>query len=556
MDSKFPIRRIIWLVLVVLIIAAYINTINSPFVYDDKIEVVGNRTIRFIEEWKAILLYNPSRMLLQLTYAFNFNRYEFDPTGYHITNIAIHICSAGACLFMTERLAIIAKLPRPILFASAISVLWLLHPMSTEAVTYITGRSESLCGLFSLIAIGCWANNIQKPNIWWRFASVIATLCAAMSKEVGLIIPAILLALELIFTSKVRWKNYTPFALMLIAGAGTRAFIVYNELQSDNTIGNIAYHLIPREVDRAFLVQILTQMEVWLRYIWLWFVPYPQTIYHHVPDATVISLRTGFIATCWLSTIFFSWRLSRNNQLARFALVAAIIVLLPSSSFAPLKENMAEHRSYQFGLFLLIYVFSYLHHKLAANLIAIIAVILTSVTHIRNTVWSSEVLLWKEATDHSPEVAQVWYGLGDSHRFAKQFEEALTAFHTCTELDPMYLDCWNNLGISHAEMGNPIKAQEVWKKALLYDSSYCKAHTNLGFLAFRMQQWDEALIEFRTAIVYCPNSTIAHYGLGSIYYGPRRDRQKAIYHFDRLLIIDPTFDYASEAREKLLELTW
>ena len=67
MDNNFPIRRVIWLALVILIVIAYANTLHSPFVYDDKIEVVGNRTIRFIDEWKAILLYNPSRMLLQLT---------------------------------------------------------------------------------------------------------------------------------------------------------------------------------------------------------------------------------------------------------------------------------------------------------------------------------------------------------------------------------------------------------------------------------------------------------------------------------------------------------
>ena len=85
---------------------------------------------------------------------------------------------------------------------------------------------------------------------------------------------------------------------------------------------------------------------------------------------------------------------------------------------------------------------------------------------------------------------------------------------------------------------------------------YCKAHTNLGFLAYRTQQWDEALIELKTAIVYCPENTIAHYGLGSIYYGPRRNPQKAIYHLDTLLRINPNFDYASQAREKLLDLTW
>jgi tetratricopeptide (TPR) repeat protein len=105
-------------------------------------------------------------------------------------------------------------------------------------------------------------------------------------------------------------------------------------------------------------------------------------------------------------------------------------------------------------------------------------------------------------------------------------------------------------------MNNLEKAKETWLKALEEQPSYCKAHTNLGFMAYRQQEWDNALVEFRSTLTYCPTNVIAHYGLGLIYYSPRLDVQKAIHHFDQVLKIDPTFDYASDARQKLLDLTW
>ena len=235
-------------------------------------------------------------------------------------------------------------------------------------------------------------------------------------------------------------------------------------------------------------------------------------------------------------------------------------MLLPSSSFAALQENMAEHRSHQMGwylgLFGLTLLWEYRVHTLLKVLAPLTLMLLGWRTFERNNIWTSEVLLWQEATLVNPESPKAWYGLGDAHRFARQFEPSLAAFATCTRLDVQDMDCWNNMGIVYAEMSNVDKARETWMSALEHNSAYCKAHSNLGFLSYRQEDWDDALVEFRSALVYCPTNVIAHYGLGLLYYGPRLDVQKAIHHLDKVLQINPTFDYASDARQKLLDLTW
>ena len=116
--------------------------------------------------------------------------------------------------------------------------------------------------------------------------------------------------------------------------------------------------------------------------------------------------------------------------------------------------------------------------------------------------------------------------------------------------------------MTRAQQGNAAGAEEAWKTVLLkkparWTKSHCKAHNNLGILAAQGQKWDIAVTEFHTTLGLCPDNVLAHYLLGEIHYGPQRfDKKKAIYYFERLLLLEPTFHKAEEVRKKLLELTW
>ena len=519
--------------------------------------MVGNPTIRFIEEWQAILLYNPSRLLLQSTYALNFHFSQFDPFQYHLTNLGIHLLTALCSLLFLEQLFLLFSRKQALLSASLLSFLWIVHPLATESVIYITGRSESLCALFSLLALGLYTKGLRSQQSSLQLLAWISIIPALLTKEVALVLPLVFLWLEYCSGGKrPSLKKIIPLSLFFLLGFGSRLFIVYNENPASSWL-ELIDSLVPNEVERPMAIQLNTQMEVWLRYAALWIFPYQQTIFHHIPDLSPSSLRGIGVGISWIILIGLGIQQGRKDPLRCFALGAAILLLLPSSSFAALKENMAEHRSHQFGLFFLLYGLSFLPQRLISwKLIPPIAIVFSFLSFQRNKVWTTEVSLWQEATLHSPESAAAWYGLGDAHRFAKQFEPALAAYSTCTRLDREYFDCWNNFGITYAEMGNPKKASDIWFQLLQISPGYCKAHTNLGFLAYQQQSWENAIVEFRSALGKCPSSVIAHYGLGLIYYRPRFDKEKAIFHLDQVLRLNPNFDYASDAREKLLELTW
>ena len=556
-NDKFPVRRLVWVLLTICLIAIYLPSINAPFVYDDKIEVIGNPTIRFLEEWKAILLYNPSRLLLQISYALNFHFGTFDPRSYHISNLAIQILTAACSLFFLEQLFLLFQRKQALVWAALLSTIWTLHPMATESVSYITGRSESLCALFSILALGFYAKGLRSKSTPLQGLAWFLTILALLVKEVAVVLPLAFLWMEYCLPDhRLSKRMLLPVLLFFGLGFGIRFFIVANE-NPDGSLILLLQSLLPNEVDRPLLTQLNTQMEVWLRYAGLWTFPYQQTIFHHIPDLNPFSVKGVGIFVAWITVLGLGFKNAKQRPLALFALGVAILFLLPSSSFAALKENMAEHRSHQFGLFFLIFLGSFLSHKsISWKIVPAFALVLSFLTYQRNQVWTSEVRLWQEATIHSPDSAPAWYGLGDAHRFAKQFEPALAAYSTCTRLDKEYLDCWNNFGITYAEMGNSNKAIDTWEQVLRIKPTYCKAHTNLGFLAYQQERWEDAITEFRSTIVNCPNNIISHYGLGLIYYRPRFDKEKATYHLDRVLQINPNFDYASDARKKLLELTW
>ncbi len=556
--SAGVVRRVLMLLLAVLLVLVWQGSLDSPFVYDDKIEVVGNATLRDLDEWRAIATYNVSRPLLVLSYALDFARNGLQPRGYHLSNLLVAGLAAWWAFLLAESLLRLARISQPMLRAGLVAAIWVAHPMGVEAVVYITGRSESLCALFSFFSLWAWAEALRleregERGTPWRAASLLAFLGAVSSKEVGAMVPAAALAMELLFATgglgarlrSVRWAWMVPTAALIGLAAWLR-------LQH-------AASFLPKEVDRPLLVQLLTQSESWLHYLRLWLLPWGQTIFHHLPDADPAGLRAWLALGGWVAVVLAGLAWGRKVPLAGLALLCGALFLLPSSSFVALKENMAEHRAYQTGFWLLLAIGATVPERWgrAALGLGVAAILgLGGLSQLRHRAWSSEVALWQEAVDRGPEVAQAWYGLADAHRFAADFDRAIEAYRRALELEPSYLDAWTNLGIAQASLGDVGGARESFRSALRESPTYCKAHANLGVLAAGQKDWDEAMVAFRTAALYCPDNARAHLGLCELYRGPIRDRERAIFHCEAYLVLAPTSEQSQQVKEWVLELTF
>ena len=191
-----------WLVIMGLVALSYLNGMHAPFVYDDRIEVVGNPTIRDLGSWRAVLEYNVSRVLLILSYAWNFRSFGLDPFGYHVTNLVIHGLTVAAGIVLAARVGRLGEHSRPLWVALLAGCLWAIHPMASEGVIYITGRSESLCALFVFSALAAWAEALLREaedgrGTRMRLLAVGTTLFAMGTKEVAIMTPFAMLAMEI-----------------------------------------------------------------------------------------------------------------------------------------------------------------------------------------------------------------------------------------------------------------------------------------------------------------------------------------------------------------------
>jgi tetratricopeptide (TPR) repeat protein len=543
-------RWLAWGLLCVLVALAWANGLDSAFTYDDKAEVIGNRTIRVLDQWRIMLDYNWSRPVTISTYALNYHFAEREPFLYHLVDAVIHAVNAGLAMLLVAELAQARRLERPLLIGLVAAAIWALHPLQTESVTYVTGRSEQLVAtayLGGCLAFARWraVGGLQHYVVAW-----VAVVVGAFTKEVAVTMPVAFALIELTAYREGRWrelafKEHIPGVLGVCLFFGWR-WHLYGSLLS------------PTEPLRdRWGVQIWTQAEVWWRYLQLVLVPLGQSVFHDHPE-TGPSLRSvAAMLGLFGLTGAALWGM-RKRPLLALAWMFYALVLLPSSSIEPLKETMAEHRLHISLLGPAMLAGVGLVHLGRRGLIGggLLTLVLLVLTFQRNRVWADEVSLWGEAAARNPASGEALYGYGDALHLAEEHGLARDAFQEAIEVQPGNLDARTNLGREQAELGNRAEAEAAWLGALEISPSYCRAHNNLGLLHGRSGDYRQAERDFRTTLAYCPNDCIAHRVLGEAYHKHLDDPKLAVLHYQ--IYLDRCGDdvYAPNVREELMKLTW
>ena len=549
MNRREAQRWLTWAALLVVVALAYASSLDGAFTYDDKVEVIGNRTIRVLDRWRVMIGYNLSRPITIASYALNYHFAEQEPFLYHLVDVVIFGLEVGLAFLLVSSLAEIKQHPRPVIVGAIAAGLWAAHPLNTEAVSYITGRSEQLCALFYLL--GCWS------FVRWRqvggaqhFAGAwISVVLGALTKEVAITMPAAFLLIELVAIRSmdwraVRWRDHVLGVVGVVAFLGWR-YSMYGTVTS------------PVPPQRPLDVQIFTEFEVWIRYVQLSIIPYGQSVFHDHAETGPTLRSIAAMAAVLGGTGVAIWKGRKHPWLA-FCWLWFALALLPSSSFFALKETMAEHRIH-LSLLGVMAAAAFGLDRLGRRghiSAAILVLGLVAATIVQNRVWQSETALWAQASERNPSSAEAWYGYGEALHLDQEFGLAREAYRNATERDDDYLDAWNNLGREEAILGNREEAEEAWKSALKRSPSYCKAHNNLGLLFGRSGQYKEAEMELLTSLQYCPNNCLANRLLGDLYADHLDNERAAVARYNAFLDRCGDDDYAARARERRDELTW
>jgi len=561
-------------------LAAYANSFVGVNIYDDYGAIRENLTIRHLWPIGRVLA-PPSngetvsgRPILNLTFALNYAVGQSGVGGYHSVNLAIHIFAALLLFGILRRtLLLLSEKPKPFeedkgsrgkgvnesrpacFLAFSVALLWVVHPLQTESVTYIVQRAESLVGFFYFLTLYCvirgTADGEGKPVVIWHIGAVLACLLGMATKEVMVTAPLVVLLYDRTFLAgsfrgalRRRWGLYAGLA-------ATWVLLAYLVI-STGLLGQEADFIATNRWCYA-----CTQPGVLLYYLRLCVWPHPLCLDYGWPVAgSVKDVLPPTIVVGGLIAVTL-WGLIHNRP---FGFLGAwfFLILAPTSSVHPLRQPAFEHRLYlslaavvtlavmsgnTLGRTMLRRGVLTARSATAIGGVLVMAVALTLgfVTCRRNDDYQSDIVIWQDTVNKVPNnfVAHNYLGVALARR--GDVEDAIGHYRKALELKSDFVDAHNNLGTALAGRGQVDEAIAHFRKALDINPERADAHNNLGIALAGRGQVDEAIAHSRRALEIQPDKWAAHNYLGLVLAG-RGDVEDAIGHYRKALELKP--DYA------------
>jgi cytochrome c-type biogenesis protein CcmH/NrfG len=528
------------------ILLAYSGTLRVPFVFDDRESIVGNPTLGSL---KSALLPPDNatvggRPVLNLSLAVNRALGGDGVWGYHAANLLIHILAAMALLGIVRRTLepALGRRARPLALSAAL--VWALHPLLTESVTYVIQRAESLMGLFYLLSVYCFIRgaDASKPTAAaWRILCVGACALGMATKEVMVSAPLVILLLDRTFIAgslaaalRSRGGVYAGLAATWILLAA----LVVSGHGRGGTAGFSA--------GVAWWSYALTQLPAVAHYLRLCLWPHPLAFDYGTSLAGLTAGGVpGAIVVLGLAAATV-WALVRRPALG-FLGFAFFAILAPSSSVVPVvTETMAEHRMY-LPLIPVVLVAVAAVGRVARGFTLPICVVLAAAlglaTFLRNGVYRSEESLWRDTVDAVPDNPRAHNNLG----FVLSGEpgrlgDAVGQYEEAVRLRPSYATAHANLANALVRIpGRMDDAIAHYEESLRLDPTQYETQYNLACaLQGRPGRADEAIERLEEAVRLKPDYAEAHANLGFELQGRPGGLAGAIAHYEASLRLNPS----------------
>ncbi len=561
------------LALVLAVAGAYANSLAAPFVFDDGFGIVRNPTIRQL--WRIGDVLSPpsgfavcARPLVNLSLAVNYAISGLNPWSYHALNVVFHALAALA-LFGILRRTLAG--PRAALAAWTAALLWALHPLLTESVTFVIQRTESLMGLCYLTTLYCFIRGTQGSGRPWFGLCFLSCLAGMASKEVMVSAPLLVLLYDRTFVAGTFAAAWSRRRALYLALASTWILLAYLVLSSGaNRAGAAGFG-----TGIAWWVYGLTQGQAIVHYLRL--AAWPAGLTVDYGERLAGGFREAALPVVAILALLGATLVALRRRPALGFLGAWFFAILaPSSSILPLAtQTMAEHRMYLplaslAGLFTLGLRAVAGWRGLAAS--AILAAGLGGLTARRNHDYRSEVALWTDTVGKQPDNPRAHYNLGVALDQARAVPDALLHYREAIRLKPGYVEAHNNLandlqlsgrlaealaeiqeavrlkpddaearynlGNALFASGRPAAAAASYGAALGLRPDYAEAQTNLGVALFALGQTADAIASYRTAVRLDPHYAVAQYDWGNALAETGRAAE-AIAHYEAALQLDP-----------------
>ena len=522
------------------ILAVYGNSLSGPFIFDDLAAICKNPTIRHLRAIGSVLSPPGSgaavqnRPAVNLSLAINYALGGEQVLGYHLFNLGVHIIAALMLLGAVRRTLLLPAFADRFgagatWHATAVALLWGLHPLATEAVTYTIQRTESLFSMFYLLTLYCSIRGYGEAGAKGWFAAAIGSCLVGMGcKEAMVTAPLMVLLYDWVFVTR-SWREMFERRWGLYAGLAATwillGIIMVRSSGSRGAAAGFGWGMTWWEYAR-------TQFWAICRYLRLafwpsglvfdygyWIARAPGEI---VPCAIVVALLV--IATV---AAYRRWPWAGYLGTWFFA------ILSPSSSVVPLvTQTVAEKRMYlPLAAVTAFVVFAGgaagrrlldrmalpepLHRRravaLAVAVVACVAVALGFLTVLRNRDYRSDLAISDDTVRKRPDNARAYVNRGNAYAARGNSDRALADFSRAIELNPGLAEAYNNRGSLYRRTGDYDRAVQDFTKALSLRPDTAEAYSN------RADAWN-ALGQYAQAVQDCDKALALNPGLAQAYY--------------------------------------
>ena len=485
-------------VIILAAIFSYLNSFQNQFVFDDEDFVVKNSTVHDWHKWPHVFTENMIqgarkgsnfyRPLQSITHGVDYLLWKDKPQGHHAFNILFHILAAIAAYLALKN--IFSK------EASFLAALFFaIHPVQTEAVTYISGRSDPMAGFFILLAILLFNKNLVL--------SCVSFILAVMSKESALITPALIMLYFCFPTrpkgaSRELFKKISPFIIIAIIYGALRLTV----LNFSNTVGaNLPqpFYYVP------LYLRFLTFLKTLPVYFSVLLWPFGLHMERHIDLARSIFEPQVFSGLLIFSAAFFiAFRIRKMepaNGAMLFGTAWFFTAIFPNSNIVPINALIYEHWLYLPSLGFFVFI-AWLMEKLirkgrilkyaAIALAVITALFYMWRTYERNKEWRDPVSFYESAIKYTPDSGRLHNNLAMAYSDKARIEDAVREYKEAIILGDYYPQTHFNLSNIYIAKGDYEGALRELKRSVEIDNNFLYAHESLAVLYFNQKRLYEA----------------------------------------------------------------
>lgn len=456
------------IVLVVLTLVAHANTHQGDFQFDDIPAIQGNI---HLTSWEAFAghLGHMVRPVLYGTFLLDHALYGSEPAGYHLLNLLLHLGSGLLIYRILSQAAVESAASIPFWAA----LLFLIHPMTTETVTYISGRASGLMTFFYLLTILLYLKALEHQHArtvlrQYLAGAVVAFLLALGSKETAATLPLILLLWDLVIRRRrgalLRdeiLSSHLPFWIVLLVAGG---WAWYHPRYTDLAAFSLQL--------RPFWDNLLSQAHAAVYAVWLFFRPWKQNFDHDLPEfRSILQWPLPLDLLLLGGSAVIAVLVARRLPFVSFGIGWFLVQLLPTI-LIPRADLLSERNLYlaSFGLMLTVAVLGsrlmqwlttalprlrMLRHGATVVAVALV-LLLCLLTYQRNQLYHDRLSLWSDTVSKSPNKARPHNNLGHAYAMRGEWDRAIEEFRIAAQLDPDSVRAHHNLRKAYLhEVGRP-----------------------------------------------------------------------------------------------------